>query len=301
MSEKILRNPTQEELKLIKEKNIIKSTPKKKENTEIKSKPTSIFEPKAEEFILPSGNLEIPEGKILVRRMTTIEEGIFQETVAEMVKEKNLSSALFLESINKVIDNCIKSSDVSVYDLSLIDKSPLFIFILGLTYGFEQTLELQCNGNEKIEGCKKTFAHKINLGKLDIKYVPEDYEYPKIISLEDSFDFPVKIELVYPKIGDEAPFISDTPDVLSQFLTMLKNAEGTLPDGNPITEEHYEDICINMHPDDKDKIKKFINDFSEFGSNVYIKKKVCKNPKCVWKEKRQKVLIPMESIFLNVF
>jgi len=315
---KIIRNPTPEEIKKLSQKEAVKAKSTKKNtsdleivdevNKNVKIIPTqvlkesSVFEPAATKFKLPSGNIIVPGGIIYVRRMTTVEESIFQQTISNMRQTKDLSSKVFLESVNKVLDSCIKSK-VSVYDLSLIDKIPLFVFIFSLTYGNNQEFDLMCVGDDDNNGCGKTFEHKIDLNKINIKYIPKKYTYPKIIELKKSFEFPITLELIYPSIGDENIWTLDVDgnDAVTKFLTMIKSANGTLPDGTEISEEHYEDIAKNLHPDDKEDIKKFINEFSEFGSNIKVKRKVCKDRKCSFFGKIQETVLPMESIFYKVF
>lgn len=303
MAEKVVRNPNPDEIKKLSQKDSTVAKSKNKQTTktnvvninpETPLKPTqSVFEPEPVVFKLPSNNLVIPDGHIHVRRLTTVEEGYFQETVATMMKQNQLNEIFFLDSINKALDSCIRSN-ISIYDLLLIDKAPLFMFVLGLTYGEIQEFDLIC------EECKKEFKHKVDLTKLNVKYVPDNFEYPKPYVMQ-KFAIPdVKLYLIYPTIGDESVW-TGPGNPIAQFMTMVENVDGILPSGEPITEEYYEDLIKNLHADDKDEMKKFIADLSEYGNDIKVKTKVCKNANCPMHNKMQEVTIPIENIFLKMF
>jgi len=294
MEGKTIRNPSEEEIKNLQRKDATVAKPKSKNKVKNINK-ENMFEPEAVEFDLPSGSLIIPGGKIKVRRMTTVEEGIFQETVSRMFQGSSdaLNTSAFFDSLNRAIDNCIKS-DVSIYELSLIDKIPLFVFISAKTYGDKHDLELSC------PVCGDSSEFNIDLSKLDTKIVPEDIEYPKEIELT-SFDFPVKMLIQYPVIGDEAIWTDDIMRPVEQFLSLVYSAEGELPDGTKIDEEHYIQIVENLNSDDKKIIKEWMNDFSQYGTNAYVNKKVCNNKECEKYKKIQRVAIPIENIFIKVF
>jgi hypothetical protein len=293
MAENAVRNPTQDEINQLKKDNSVPSKTKKPTNTP-KIEPTSVFEPKAVKFKLPSNKIVIPDGEIFIRRMTTVEESYFQNVIATMIKEDKMNTTAFLSAMNNAIGNCIKSG-IDVNDLSLIDKIPVFINMLGLTYGFEHDFDLRC------ASCGGYFKHKVDLKKIEVKYIPDDYEYPKVIKTTDSFPFEVELTFRYPLVGDEGVFVGENISSFTQYLSMLISASGKLPDGSAITEEHYEDIIRNLSHDDKTQIKIFLNEFSEFGSYTTIKKKVCKEKTCTLYDKIQPVSIPIEAIFLKLF
>ena len=321
-NEKTIRNPSAEEIKKIATKDAVQGkskpihklvdlqNPKMKPTTQtnvsiinevvqqgvnpLGMKESSAFEPEPVLFKLPSNNFILPHASIFVRRMTTVEEGFFQGVIQQMYDDKRLNTSAFLEAINRTLDNCIRSN-VSVYDLSLIDKIPIFIKILTLTYGSKHKFMLTCME------CGKAFEHELDISKLNVRSVPANYQYPKILPLKDSFKFPVTLTLSYPLIRDEALWTDDNATPVMKFVTMIQHAEGEMPDGTPLSEEHFTSIASNLGDDDKKEIKKFIIEFSKFGSDIKTNTLVCLDNKCASYKKKQEVIIPIETLFLNLF
>ena len=300
---KIIRNPSQDELKKLQQKDVVKGMPAPTNQVSTPViistglKPSTTFEPKPIEFLLPSNKLIIPSGKIMVRRMTTVEEGMFQETLSKLSRSDEKISHrtyiyTFLDTINRAMNNCIKT-DIDIYGLSLIDKTPLFLFVMSITYGDMHDVELQCSA------CKKDFTHTLDISTLKNKIVPENFQYPRIVELM-SFPFKATAYLTYPTIGDEMLWV-DNADPIAMYLSILSRIEGTTDNNEQIGEKHYEELVKNLHDDDKKKIKAFIAEFSEYGSDVVIEKNVCKDKMCGNYEKLQNVILPIRELFLSIF
>jgi len=302
--EKILRNPTEAEIKQQLDKDVVEGVEENIIQNETKDtdsllKPqTSEFEPKPVKFRLVSDKLTVPSNKltkdneIFVRRFTTVEESYFQKFISSYKNKSmfDINSYEFIDMVNKMMDGCIKTQ-ISVYDLSLIDKIPLFIFLLGLSYGQEYDFTFECNA------CEQSFKHKVNLAKdIKIKYLPANYKYPSF-ELTDIKD--VVAYLKYPKINSESIFIQ-SDNIISQILLVIDKIEGTKNDGTKITEEDYENIINNLSSKDKKEIKNFIEDFSQYGTQFNISKKICKNEKCELHKKEQTVTIPLQEILVNI-
>lgn len=294
MTEKNIKSPTVEEIetaldndktpgenvKRIKPAN--KPAPAKTKNSECKMKDEadSFFEPEAELFLLPTkrkvyaGEGITDEGKIYVRRFTTKEENLVQSA---LIKEKNSSGMTlntFLHIINEALDNCIKS-DVSIYDLAIIDKIPMLVKIISMSYGKKLKITIPC------EECEKEHEIEINLDKdFVVNYISDKFPSPKTIKLE-KFSFPVEIDLTIPTVIDEDAFSGETVDLIRQFEAMIVEARGTKPDGEPITRKDIPLIVENIHQDDKEQVKKYINSFSEIGTDLQLNPiSLCTNKKC---------------------
>ena len=143
--EQTLRNPSQQEIEALLNKNnipkaqIIKDSEISKpieyksgvENTSsIPMKPQDDFEPDPLPFKLPSGKKVIhskyltENNEIFVRKLSLKEEGFF----AEISSGKD-----FYSGMNRILRECIKT-DIHENTLSAIDKIPLIIFILAISF-----------------------------------------------------------------------------------------------------------------------------------------------------------------------
>ena len=297
--EKVLRNPTQEDFNKELEKTItngVEITEEEKIQHQSILKPkTSIFEPDPVKFKLPSGNSVVKKefltenNEIFVRRFTVNEESIFQSYINTNIDANNIdiSAEDFITTINKMLNLCIKTN-INVEELSIIDKIPLFIFIIGISYGFDHELNFICSE------CGKVFKNKINLQKeIIINYLPYDYQYP-VINIKNT---DINIYLTYPLVKDEIVFIKT--DVLTQIMLLISKITGHKPDGNIITEEDYEDIIKNIPNNIKKEIKQFVEDYSIFGTQMIINKNICRNEQCSLFKKKQDVIVPIPSILID--
>ena len=297
--EKRIRNPSQDEMDKLaagSEAQImtVEGTPvtsvPKDEVDEDYTKPIDDYEPDPVLFRLPSGTTTVSKkyltnkNEILVRRLTTIEESMF----------KNFGNQDFLTAIEGQMDSCIKTK-ISVQDLSFIDKLPLYMFLLALTYGKDFVVDQDC------DYCRKTFPVKIDLQKdiLDrIKYVPDDLEYPKKIKI-DSYDSDIFMHCTYQTIG-ENNLISDKGTILDQMLTLVKKVSGTDKSGKTISAEDRENIVKFLNDKDRKKFRDFIVSFSEYGTDLMLKKKVCTNGSCEACDKKVDMFLPVVSMMMDL-
>jgi hypothetical protein len=301
MNNKTVRNPSPEEIDIVNKRQMAPARPKQiiaaQSAIPIDNglKPsTNPFEPAAFPCLLPSGNLIVPSGSILIRRMTTVEEQIFTDIAFKYMQKNIQSPELFMNAITDVLNNCVKSK-VDVKDLLIIDKIPLFLHVLMLTYGNTFTTDFVC------DKCQQTFAHSISLKDIPIMTVPDNTEYPRRIEILKSFEFPVTVFLQYPTIHFESLWLKDTPNVLSMFYALIADVEGTLPDGTPITMAYAKTIAENLHPDDKALLKQFINDFGKYGADLSIDLDICQNKSCEDFAQVKKVSFDLESLFFKIF
>ena len=321
-SKTVIRNPTKEEIDTIEKEKGIFAEPAKKPKTKASKlenyseekdcvmKPrVSDFEPKAVEFFLPSGTKIVKSpgvterGSIYIRRLTTVEESIIQNTLLREVmsefgvdgnKQEPLSLSQFLILLNQVINPCIRS-DVDIKELAIIDKLPLIVKLISLTYGKDITPRLMCPACEKYEDVT------IDLEKdIIISHIPNTYDIPRKITLKDSFDFEVDVYITIPLIADEQYFIGSNIDVLKQFEVIVTDASGTKLDGTAITKKDLGLIVDNLGDDDKKKLREFVSEYSKFGTDLTLKPlKFCKNSKGRCKMANEKVSdmkLPLQTL-----
>ena len=290
----VVRNPSPEQIE--------KETEGKHVETEVIHRSpyvvsTNPFEPKPFPLTLPSGKLvqEAENGILYVRRMTTIEEGIIQINISNLIKMgEELTILQFFKIFNDVLENCIKA-DVKIKSLPLTDKLALIIFIIIKTYGSKIKDTYKCNF------CGKEHIIETDLECLKIDIMPEDF-LPKMFSTT-SFDFEVIIDLTVPTINDEAHFFGTVPNLIKQFSSIIKTVSGTKPDGTQITNDDIQNIVENLNPVDKDVLGKFISDVLDFGYNLKVDNAFeCKDPECPGinkkpKERKQPITINITTIF----
>jgi hypothetical protein len=248
------------------------------------------FEPAPVKFRLPSGSTTVKKkyltdnNEILVRRFTSIEESMF----------KKFSEAEFMLAIEPQMDSCIKTN-ISVQDLSFIDKIPLYLFLIALTYGKDFEIDYEC------EVCLKEFKMKIDLQKEVIdafKYVPDGFEYPKIVKL-DSLGGDINAFMHFQTVG-ESNLISDKGTILDQMLILIKKTTGTAASGKTITPEQRESIVKFMDDKDRKKFRNWIEEFSKYGTSLVLNKSTCKNGACEMCDKKVEILLPLAQLMMTL-
>jgi len=295
----VIRNPTIDEIEALSRKKanvgVVTARPKveQPEDGEELVKPQDDFEPDPVLFELPSQNTTIPEKylsdkyEVLVRRFTTQEEAMFHD----------FDKFPFSKAIEPQIDGCLKTN-IKCADLSSIDKLAIYLFLIGKSYGEVFDIDVPC------EACGETSkVDKINIIKdIEIKRVPKDYPYPFPIELstyKEERNLYYKAFFRFPTIK-EGGVIDGSLDILSQMKACLVKIVDD--QGREIGDYEKEKLINNLNSDDRNKFRKFIQEFDEFGANLFIKnKKVCKNTKC--KEKFGKVqsfILPIESVLGDI-
>ena len=296
-----IRNPSPEELgandpKTVEALPVAAAEPIVEAKSKLK-KATSRFEPKAIPFRIPSRGRTFTESElepvdaVMLRRMTAVDEAAYIKIMRESSLSKDTSRTMdFMHAITAVIDGCLRS-DVSVYRLPLIDKLPIFIEIFALTYGRDHKVEYKC------EECGGVFEHPTKLSQdLALTYVPDDFKFPRVIELTD-FDFPIRAWFTIPTIGDEDAFFGAGADIVKQIQALLYRAEGTMPDGTPVTADDYSEIAEMSGQSDRKKVRDFMDEVGAYGTDVTVSKKICKDKKCEAFGKKVQAKFPMEYIF----
>lgn len=282
MTEKTIKNISVEEMEKVGEadlvagenlkrpKNVEKPAVTTKYLCKMKEMGDSFFEPLPELFLLPTRNKIYngegitKDGSIYIRRFTTNEENMIQGMLVRDRNKDELTINGFLHIMNDAIDACIKS-DVSIYDLAIIDKIPLLVKLISMAYGKKLEVIIPC------EKCEKEHTISINLDKdFVVNYIDDKFIVPKTIELK-KFPFPVEIDLTIPTIEFEDAFGGETIDLIEQFKAMIVDARGTKPDGTPITAADIPMIVQAIHKDDKELIKKYIDSYTHIGTDLQIK------------------------------
>lgn len=262
-----------------------------KEYQSLKPK-SSKFEPNPIQYELPSKNFVIkphlaPEGKIFVRRMTTLEEGY--------IKEVNTPKEM-LNLINKILDGCIRTN-ISVRNLALVDKITLFLFVLGLTYGKKHEVNLMC------PECGIKRMRQVDFDKdIKIKYIPDNFKNPKSYKLHSQKGITIYYRI--PLIADEDIMLADETqkvNLTDQIYALTSQIIGTDPEGNPIEKRDYKEIIQNMDFDDRKDFRSFLTDTTEYGSDIAIHDFQCENQMCDKMGEEQKADLPLDEILLKVF
>jgi len=137
----------------------------------------SVFEPPAEEVLLPSKGvfyddehnkvIKDNKGKILIRPMTFKEESML--TNPRLVKTGQLLSA--------ILRSTIKTPGVDVEYLLSADRVFLFYYLRSISYGDNYSFTTVC------PFCQETINHSVRLGSLNVKYADEKDKEPIEINL----------------------------------------------------------------------------------------------------------------------
>lgn len=294
--EKIIRNPSQKELDELSGSNV-KSVQAFSAGEldmdkvdEDSLKPIDSYEPNPVAFKLPSGRTTVKrkyltdENEVFIRRMGTSEEAMF----------KGFMNKDFLSAIEPQLDACLKTN-IKIEELSFIDKIPMYIFLLAITYGKDFTVQCEC------QMCRKNYPVDIDLEKDSIKkfkYVPDDFEYPKKIKIE-SYGGNIVAHTYFQTIG-ENNLISDKGTIYDQMLTLMKKIEGVDKNDNKVKEADRENVVKFLNEKDRIKFREWIGEFGEYGTDLMIKKKVCKNEACEFKNKEVEMMLPVVDILMKL-
>lgn len=297
-NEKSFRNPTPEEVEILRNTTDENVTPLSKAKAKTNNDPgllkpkSSPFEPDPVPFKLPSLNFNNIDPKkltadyeIYVRRITTLEESKFLEIANDTEN--------FMKGINLILSSCIKSN-IDVNDLSLIDKIAVFIFIISISYGSEYEIELAC------DLCDESVERKIDLiNDLETKYIPKKTKYPIQVELT-SFNN-VTIQLRYPTIGDEDGFLGLKKGInmTKQIMSITSDIIGNMPGSSQeITDSDWKEVINNLNSEDRKTIRGIIGEFGNYGKSVSVDH-ICKNKSCEKFNEKQKIAVPLDVIFIK--
>lgn len=267
------------------------------ENVILKPK-RSYFEPDSVPYKLISGNYFIKSNltsnnEIFVRPWNTEDE----------MKISKISGVDdFNKVCNEIFSSCVKS-DIDIYELSLVDKLPLFIFILVITYGSEVSVKklMDCEICEN----EDTISVTVDLlNDLEYKYIPNDIEYPFKVKLTSYPKDDIVIKYVYPSLKHERFFVetgSKNDNLFDSLRHIIVEFKGKKANGKEITKNDLSDIIKYLNSDDKMKIRKNINDMSNYGINLETDRYKCSKENCVYNKERKKIYLNFENILSSLF
>lgn len=269
------------------------------DDEEIVLKPKkSYFEPDPEPYKLISG-------KHFIKKNLTSNNEIFVRpwnTEDELKISRIAGVDDFNRVCNEIFMSCIKT-DIDIYDLSLVDKLPLFIFILVITYGSEVSVKkmMECEVCENDDNITVT----VDLLKdLEYKYIPEDIEYPFTVKLTSYPKDDITIRYVYPSLKHEK-FFTDSGNKSDNFFDSLRHIiiefKGKKANGKEITKNELNDVIKYLNAEDKLKIRKSINDMSTYGINLETERYHCSKENCVYNKERKKIYLNFEGILSSLF
>jgi hypothetical protein len=288
-----IRNPSKEELEALKKGKVepLVSNPIEKQPTiqtkqvwnadELKPK-KSRFEPDPQKFYLPSGIKFVETGYLWVRRMNTEEESKFANYNSDLSSVNS-----FNVIINSVLNGTVKSN-YPINELPLFDKLPLFLFIIGISFGDK----ININKIKKdCEDCTEEYEFIINYNSDGVYTImPETKNHPFVITLE-SFEHPYTVCFHYPKIKNETSIANkDISLVLSDLIIYLRDNNGI-----DIPKEEWAELIRWINLEDKLKISENINTLNSFGTTIKFPTTNCTNPGC----KLQEVVVKTEELFTN--
>jgi hypothetical protein len=251
---------------------------------------SSVFEPDSQPFKLVSGNkfINIPGNQIYVRRMGAAEESMFYQ----LLSNNNLKA--INNTMDAVIASCVKS-DIDIYELSIIDKLPIFFKILDLTYG---PIELNLTCAE----CGKEYHPKVNLIKdFKVYHLPDNYVYPFKARLTSFPNASIDWFFTYPTIKQSSDYFDSTSIEVLNMLTL--RFEGTINENGKdraITEKDYPEIIKNLNEADTETFKSFQTKFGEYSVDLNFKIKLCSSMGCSLNGREIEKELPIESIFERI-
>ena len=285
-----IRNPSQEELNKLLNKNVeeinLKSSSSHEENipsiitaNDLKPK-KSRFEPNSLKCNLISGVNYVPDGYIYVRRLNTEEES-------------KLSQIKDVESLNSTINNIFQTaikSNISISDMPLIDKMYVFAFILNISY----VKEIQINDLIQCEDCNDNYPYNVDfISDLKINSL-EKNKIPFKVTL-NSFDQKYELCFNLPKIKNENSINNkEVSEIISSLTLYLRDENGL-----DVPQEEWSELLKWINTDDKKKIVEILGDVSSYGESINLEVNKCMNPGCRLKGKTKKISI--EELFAKMF
>lgn len=257
----------------------------------------SYFEPDAVPYKLISRNYFIKKNltknnEIYVRPWNTDDE-------LKISKISNTED--FNKICNEIFNSCVKS-EIDIYELALVDKLPLFIFILVITYGKDISVKklMDCDICENDENIDVT----IDLLKdLEYKYLPDNLEYPFSMKLTSYPKDDINIKYVFPSIKHEKFFLEKggNDSLIDSLRHIIIELKGKKSNGKEVTKNDLGDIIKYLNANDKTEIRKTIGEISKYGINLETDKYKCSKEACIHNKERKKIFLTFENILASLF
>ena len=248
------------------------------EGVKLKEK-TSIFEPEPVKYPLITQNNIVKNNltencEIFVRRMSG-EEDIYLQNIFYTDDVYKIT-----ENMTKIIEGCIKS-DIDVKSLPIIEKIPLFLFILSISLesGFDAAPIPGCST------CDENTKVILDISDFPLKRMKKsDPEFPKKIKLTTYDNSEIYMLITLPKIGSENLFIKlskDKKEYIEKLLQLIEDIYGKKQDGTDVRKDEWVSILNFLNLKDKETIKNIQEDIdNNYGINTKIVIKNCSNSNC---------------------
>ena len=207
----------------------------------------------------------------------------------------------FNKICNEIFNSCVKS-DIDIYEMALVDKLPLFIFILVITYGNTVSVKklMDC---EICENDPEVDVTVDLLKDLEYKYLPDNIEYPFTMKLTSYPKDDISIKYVYPSLKHEKFFLDSgaTDNLIDSLRHIIIEMKGKKANGKDVTKNDLGDIIKYLNAEDKTKIRKNIADISSYGINLETDKYHCSKENCIYNKERKKIFLTFEKILASLF
>lgn len=283
----MIKNPTPEEIQeLLKKKSgkevlsePVKSEESKKNDffTNVNASDETDLKPKKSKFepdplpceLVSRGRFYSP-GRVWMRKMNTEEEA-------------RLASISSADSFNKTIDVILSTavrSNFPITSLSMVDKLPLFTFLLSISYAKSFDIEVGCS-----LGCKRS----ISIEELEIEKIDENVHYPFEDDVQVSNGDSYHIRYRYPSIGDGAKNGDDVSDLLTNILINVESSSGEV-----LPKKDWREFVNWLSLPAKRIIGEKLDSFSSKGT-FYLYDARCSREDCDFSGK-----IRVDSILLNL-
>jgi hypothetical protein len=306
--EKISKREVVEE-KYIPKENIIKNKNEEENREEEKvhlqtEDDEIILKPKKSYFEPDPFKYKLISGRHFIKKNLTSNNEIFVRPW-NTEDELKISRISGLEDFNRICNeifaSCVKT-DIDIYDLSLVDKLPLFIFILIITYGSKVSIKtlMDC------EICKDDKDIDVSvdlLNDIEYRYMPDDLEYPFNIKLTSYPKDDITIRYGFPSLKHEKFFVEagKSDNIFESLRHVIVDFKGKKSNGKEITKNDLGDIIKFLNSDDKTKIRKSLNDMADYGIKLQTDRYTCTKEGCVYNKERKKINLSFETILASLF
>lgn len=300
-------NPSFEDIEAIANQQLAKSVGKfEAQNNQIQEKnglvlkpKLSSFEPEPVPFKLVTNHVlhkkfpkaVSPEGEIMVRTISAFEEIYIDQFFG--ASEDQIANL-----ITNIIEGCVKS-DFPISELPLLDKIPLFFFIIAISYGSMLNIG-------PVDGCKtcipgQTRVQLNYLEDIEIKRFESDIAYPRTINLTTYPNLRIKANIVMPVLRDEQILVnppSKREDLIIKLRAIISDIYGeNLETGESVTKGQMNEILAFLNVDDKEKIKEAVDGITTSYGVIYKAKiKNCSQENC--SKMGQEVTITLQDLLM---
>lgn len=138
------------------------------------------------EVVLPQYEIKIPSSgkELLVRPFTVKEEKIL------LMANESKSVTEVVRAVKDTIKRCIVSGTFDVDKAPYFDVDYILVFLRARSIGEQTKLTYRCRNRKEGQECGGTFQVKFDLGKYEIRNLPENLLY--------SLDSKTKVKLKFP-------------------------------------------------------------------------------------------------------